>query len=65
MRDFASLKATTMLSYTCFGYWEHFYILEKLGLSLTELPMHHTSTLFLYISDSPLQGRELEFILPF
>ena len=54
-----------MLSYTCFGYWEHFYILEQLNLSLTELSLHHTSTRFLYILDFPLQGRELEFILPF
>ena len=56
MRDFASLKATTMLSYTCFGYWEHFYILEKLGLSLTELPVHHTSTLFFIFQIPPSKG---------
>ena len=34
VRYFASLKATTISSYTCFGYWGHFHILEKLGLSL-------------------------------
>ena len=34
VRHFASLKATTISSYTCFGYWGHFHILEKLGLSL-------------------------------
>ena len=31
---YASLKTTTVLSYNCIGYWEHFYILEKLGASL-------------------------------
>ena len=34
MRYFASLKATVISSYTCFGYWEHFHVLEKLDLSL-------------------------------
>ena len=34
MRYFASYKAITISSYTCFGYWGHFHILEKLGLSL-------------------------------
>ena len=34
MRYYASLKATTMSSYNCFGYWKHFQILEKLGASL-------------------------------
>ena len=31
---FWSLNATTMSSYTVFGYWGHFSIFEKLGLRL-------------------------------
>ena len=34
MRYYASLKATTVPRYYCFGYWGHFHILEKLGPSL-------------------------------
>ena len=36
-RYFASLKATTMSSYTCFGYWGHFNIFEKLSLTLVRV----------------------------
>ena len=34
MRHYASLKATAVSSYNCFGYWGHFHILEKLGATL-------------------------------
>ena len=30
MRYYASLEATTVSSYNCFGYWRHFHILKKL-----------------------------------
>ena len=31
MRYYASLKATTVSRYNCFGYWGHFHTLENLG----------------------------------
>ena len=34
MRYYASLKATTVSGYNCFGYWGHFHILENLSASL-------------------------------
>ena len=34
MRYYASLKTTTVSSYNCFGYWDHFHVLENLGASL-------------------------------
>ena len=34
MRYYASLEATTVSSYNCFGYWKHFHILKKLSGSL-------------------------------
>ena len=37
MRYYASLKATTVSSYNCFGCWGHFHILEKLGATLGRL----------------------------
>ena len=37
MRYYASLKATIVSSYNCFGYWGHFYIFEKLVASLARV----------------------------
>ena len=34
MRYYISLKATTMSSCNCSGYWGHFHIFEKLGAGL-------------------------------
>ena len=34
MRYYASLKATTLSSYNCFGYWGHLHIFGKRGGSL-------------------------------
>ena len=37
MRYYASLKATKVSSYNCFGYWGHFHILEHLVASLVRV----------------------------
>ena len=37
MRYYASLKATIVSSYNCFGYWGHFHIFKKLTAILARV----------------------------